>query len=756
MRIPRLETINNAMTAEEAKAEIARLTTELEQHNRLYYVDASPEISDAAYDRLYRQLEDLERQFPELVSSGSPTQRVGGEPIEGFEQMEHRLPMLSIDDVFSEQELADFFSRLQRLTGLERIPMTVEPKIDGVAVSLIYRGGDLENAVTRGDGVSGDVVTSNVRTMQTVPLRLPAGAPALLEVRGEIFMPNDAFAALNLQRDEAGLPAFANPRNSTAGTLKLLDPREVAKRPLEFLAHGFGAVEGLQLETMGEFFELLKDIGIRANHPIWHVETLGEIQAKIEELDKLRHQLPYGTDGAVIKVDSLAMQRELGSTSRAPRWAAAFKFPPEQKETLLKEITVQVGRTGVITPVAELEPVLISGTTVARATLHNQDEIDRKDVRVGDTVVIEKAGEIIPAVLAVVKEKRPADSQPFVLFDYVRGRCPSCDGPIIREQGKVAWRCINFNCPAQAVNRIKQFASRKALDIEGLGESVAVKLVESGMARSPVDLFSLSEKQLAELELDPAKMESGELSKPRRFGELRARTLLAALQAAISEKPLSRWIYAMGIPQVGDSASRELSRLCPDLVSLPQCEVLEMIRERGEKDTWCKENPYRPGKEIISEEEKERRKAIHDEYKPRIAELSEVLSPYQVGSELGAVAAGNLLDFFASDTGRAVLERLNALGISPKSDNYAPKPAASGAGGLPLAGKSFVITGTLSAPRDEFKRLIESKGGKVSGSVSKNTDYLLSGEGGGSKRDKAEKLGVAVISEDEFSSLAGD
>ncbi len=744
------------MTTAEAKAEIARLSTELERHNRLYYVEAAPVLSDAEYDRLYRQLEDLEKQFPELVSSESPTQRVGGGPIEGFEQMEHRLPMLSIEDVFSEQELANFFSRLQRLTGRERIPMIVEPKIDGVAVALIYRDGRLEQAVTRGDGVSGDVVTSNVRTLQTVPLRLSKAAPALLEIRGEIFMPNAAFAALNEQRDEAGLPAFANPRNSTAGTLKLLDPREVAKRPLEFLAHGFGAVEGWQLESMSDFFGLLKEIGIRGNQPVWKVETLAEIVARIEELDKLRHELPYGTDGAVVKVDSLATQLELGATSRAPRWVAAFKFPPEQKQTLLKEITVQVGRTGVITPVAELEPVLISGSTVSRATLHNQDEIDRKDIRVGDTVVVEKAGEIIPAVLAVVKEKRPSESQPYVLFDQVRGECPSCEGPIIQEPGKVAWRCINFDCPAQAVNRIIQFASRKALDIEGLGESVAVKLVENGLVRSPIDLFSLSEKQLAELELDPAKMESGELSKPRRFGELRTRTLLATLQRAIREKPLSRWIYAMAIPQVGDSTSRELSRLCPDLASLPGCEVLAMIRERGEKETWCRDHPQRPGKETISEQEQQRRKAIHEEYKPRIAELGELLKPYQVGPELGPVAAGNLLDFFASDTGRSVLERLAALGISPQSDNFAPKPAESDAENLPLAGKTFVITGTLSAPRDEFKRRIEDKGGKVTGSVSKNTDYLLSGEGGGSKRDRAEQLGVAVISERELGEMTGE
>jgi len=756
LRLPGLEAINRAMTSEEAKADIARVSDELDHHNRLYYVEASPEVSDAEYDKLYRRLEDLEQQFPDLVSADSPTQRVGGEPIDGFEQLAHRLPMLSIDDVFSEDEVASFFARLQKLTGLETIPLIVEPKIDGVAISIIYVDGQLKNAVTRGDGVTGDVVTSNVRTIRSLPLRLPDSAPALLEIRGEVFMPNLAFAELNEQREEAGMPTFANPRNSTAGTLKLLDPREVAKRPLDFLAHGFGAVEGLELASMSEFFSLLEKMGVRGNHPVWQVETLEEILLGIAELDKLRHELPYGTDGAVIKVDSLVMQGELGATSRAPRWASAFKFPPEQKETLLKEITVQVGRTGVITPVAELESVLVSGTTVSRATLHNQDEIERKDVRVGDTVIIEKAGEIIPAVVQVVKEKRSKDSKPFVLFDHVQGRCPSCDGPIVREEGKVAWRCINFDCPAQAVNRIRQFASRKALDIEGIGESVAVKLVKSGIVRSPLDLFTLSGEQLANLELDPAKMESGELSKPRRFGEKRARSVLGTLQRAAEEKPLSRWIYAMGIPQVGESASRELSRLCPDLASLPQCEVLGMIRERGEKENWCKEHPYRPGKEVISEEEKVLRKATHDEYKPRISELGEALSVYQVASELGGVAAGNLVDFFESDTGRAVLERLSALGICPRSDNFAPRPAAGGAEGLPLAGKTFVITGTLSKPRDEFKRLIESKGGKVTGSISKSTDYLLSGEGGGSKRDKAENLKVLVIGEEELERMSSE
>ncbi|MCF6312488.1 MAG: NAD-dependent DNA ligase LigA [Verrucomicrobiales bacterium] len=746
------------MTSEEAKIEIERLSRDLARYDRWYYVEAAPEISDAEYDVLYRQLEVLEGEFPQWLSTESPTQRVGGQPIEGFEQLAHRLPMLSIDDVFSREEVTAFFVRLQKLTGLQQLDLIVEPKIDGVAVCLIYVNGCLQNAATRGDGMEGDVVTSNVRTMQSVPLRLPEGSPELLEIRGEIYMPNEAFAELNRQRDEAGLAVFANPRNATAGSLKLLDPREVAKRPLEFLAHGFGAIEGLELASMNEFFELLKKLGIRGNQPLWRVHSLDEIFEKIEELDQLRHDLPYGTDGAVIKVNSLALQRELGATSRAPRWAAAFKFPPEQQQTLLKSITVQVGRTGVVTPVAELQPVLISGSTVARATLHNQDEIDRKDVRVGDTVVVEKAGEIIPAVVRVVKEKRPADSVPYVLFDVVGGKCPSCGEGIIREQGKVAWKCVNFFCPAKEVNQILQFASRKALDIDGIGESVAVKLVESGLAHAPLDLFSLTEDQLAALELDPAKMESGALSKPRRFGEKRAASVIQSLQKAISEKPLSRWIYSMGISQVGQSASREVSRLCEDFASLPDCEVIEMIRERGGREAWRKEHPYRHGKGFDSEQQRVENLQRHETYKARMVELDEVLAPYQVASELGGVAAGKLLVFLRSNRGQEVLARMAGLGICPKSDNYDPKPVdlEGGSEGLPLAGKTFVITGILSSPRDEFKRLIEEAGGKVTGALSKNTDYLLAGEGGGSKLVKAEKLGVEVISEEELGEMLGE
>ncbi|MDB4422510.1 NAD-dependent DNA ligase LigA, partial [bacterium] len=435
---------------------IAELRAELNRHNKLYYQDAQPEISDAEYDRLFRELEDLEKANPDLYDPNSPTLRVGGAPLDAFEQKAHLLPMLSIDDLFAEQEVADFFRRLQKGLGLDKIPLTVEPKIDGVACSLVYRNGSLEYALTRGDGTRGDDISQNVRTIRNIPLSLE-NAPPLLEVRGEIFMPSEGFAKLNEQRDEAGLDPFANPRNATAGTLKSLDPKVVASRPLAFLAHGLGANEGANLDTEDDFRKLLEQFQIPRNSPVWHVRTLDEILAAIRELDVKRHDLGHGTDGAVIKVLDFDQRETLGFTSRAPRWAAAFKYPPEQKETLLKDITIQVGRTGVLTPVAELEPVFVSGTTVSRATLHNQQEIERKDVRIGDTVLVEKAGEIIPSVVSVVVAKRPENTPAYLLPEALNYQCPSCHGPIEKPDGFVAWRCVNFECPAQAVTSITHF-----------------------------------------------------------------------------------------------------------------------------------------------------------------------------------------------------------------------------------------------------------------------------------------------------------
>ncbi len=703
------------MSRDETRAEIARLSAELERHNALYYESAAPEISDRDYDQLFRDLELLEEAFPDLASPNSPTRRVGGNVLEGFDQREHTVPMLSIDDVFSEDEMSNFFSRLEKNLGEMFIPVTIEPKIDGVAVALHYSNGELEYAVTRGDGRRGDVITENVRTIRSIPMRLPTEvAPAHLEIRGEIFMPNEGFAKMNRERDEEGLPTFSNPRNSAAGTLKLLDSKEVAKRPLDFIAHGFGRIDGLTLDSVMEFRALLKSLNLPTNEPFWQTDTLDGVLSAIRELDEKRHSLAYGTDGAVVKVDSLDWQNQLGATSRAPRWASAFKYPPEQKETVLREITVQVGRTGTLTPVAELDAVLVSGTTVRRATLHNQDEIDRKDVRIGDTVVIEKAGEIIPAVVKVVMEKRPENSIPFKLYDFVDGKCPSCGSQIEQAEGFVAWKCVNFSCPAKAANQIKQFVSRKALDIDGVGNIVAEKLVEREWATSVLDLFELEEEKLGNFNL-------GTDDNPRMLGSKNAAKIVQTLAAA-KTAPLYRWIYGLGIPQVGESASRELSRLHRNFRELAESPILNELRTF--KTTQRKED-------------------------------SEFLAPYKIASEVGLTVAAKTLDYFEGDTGRKLLARLEELAIDPQSDNYAPVPAEAAEGKtLPLAGKTLVITGTLSSPRDAVKGKILSLGGKVSGSISKNTDYLLAGEGGGSKRDKAESLEVSIISEADLDAMA--
>ncbi len=734
---------------------IGELRALLDHHNRLYYNKATPDISDAEYDLFFRELENLEAKYPEFHDPNSPTLRVGGAPIEGFQQIQHAVPMLSIDDVFElgaeamqksdatrpEQELIEFYQRLQKNLKREDIAVTIEPKIDGAAVSLLYQNGKLVYAATRGDGRTGDDVTHNVRTIRSIPLDLkfqqvadstpnvdleelpyhhtnepnplpntPSTIPALLEVRGEIFMPNEAFATLNAERDEAGLPTFANPRNSAAGTLKLLDPKIVAERPLAFLAHGLGAYDGPKLETEHDFHHLLATLGIPQNQPILTAHNLDELLEAVAKINHDRHALDYGTDGAVIKVLDRAEREQLGFTSRAPRWAAAYKFLPEQKETTLENIIIQVGRTGVLTPVAELTPVLISGSTVSRATLHNQDEITKKDIRLGATVLIEKAGEIIPAIVKVIRHVEAAI--PFSLYDCVGGKCPSCGGPISQEEGFVAWRCTNFACPAQAVTSIKHFAARKALDLDGLGEIVAEALVRHGHCTTPLDLFNLTETTLANLNL-------GSEESPRRFGEKNAAKVLAALIAAKS-KPLHRWLYAMGIRQLGESAAKELSRLHRTIAEIPESAILaELLRDT--RATAKKQNDF--------------------------------LAKYSITGDVGPAVAETIISFFKSEAGQHVLTQLAQLGIDPVSDNYLPIAGESDLSALPLAGKTFVITGTLSTDRDAMKELIESKGGKVSGSVSAKTSYVLAGEGGGSKREKAEKLGVTILDEAALKAL---
>ncbi len=979
------------------ESRIARLRQLLDHHNHLYYSQGTSEIPDSEYDKLFRELEDLEKKNPSLTDPNSPTRRVGSTPLEGFSQIQHPVPMLSIDDVFElkdaeipEAELIAFYKRLQKNLGRENIAVTMEPKIDGVAVSLFYENGSLKYAATRGDGTTGDDVTQNVRTILNIPLTLekrifsaphisaelneefvfsstslaladptslgeypapyrvsakasgvdfetilpyehthgrssqnapvspahPQGSPqslarriqedsagnhgdnvgqrirreaesilewgadsdrilqagslhrliqnweklagqsehtvflareflrvvkftlppnfgaqgsilylrnltacnrifgddiwfhgiigteqgpafvisqpyvegtqptdrqvadwflsqgyeskghnrwlhpvtgvevadahtgnliktsdgelvpidlqvlkegnlterglesapqpesssipGVLEVRGEIFMPNSAFAALNESREEAGLPIFANPRNATAGTIKQLDSKIVATRPLAFLAHGLGAYEGEALESETDFHNLLDSVSIPRNQPVRIAQNLDEILEGIKFFSVHRHDLDHATDGVVIKVLDRAERETLGSTSRAPRWAAAYKFLPEQQETTLENISIQVGRTGVLTPVAELTPVFISGSTVSRATLHNQDEIAKKGIYIGAKVLVEKAGEIIPAIVKVLDPDPTAIA--YNLHDAVEGKCPSCQAPITQEEGFVAWRCTNFECPAQAVTAISHFAARKALDIDSMGEIVAEALVRHGHATSPLDLFSLTEETLANLNL-------GTEESPRRFGEKNAAKVISSLQSA-RQKPLNKWLFAMGISQLGESAAKELSRLHKNLTDLPNSEILaELLKDT--RPTAKKQNP--------------------------------LLASYAITGDVGPAVAESILTFFQSEAGQHTIQRFAELDLNPAADNFAPKPAE--APKLPLTGKTFVITGTLSHDRDHFKTLIEKNGGKVSGSVSKKTDYLLAGESAGSKFEKSMQLGVRILDEQALADL---
>ena len=768
-----------------AAKRIAELRDQLNHHNRLYYNEAAPEISDSAYDALFHELKDLETKNPELDDANSPTKRVGGEPLEHFSQIDHLVPMLSIEDVHelkdSEIEipnhgegmslfaapteedphaaagrLAEWFTKLEK-TIAPGTELTIEPKIDGVAVSILYRDHQLAYAATRGDGTTGDDITANIRTIGSIPLTLPDDAPNLLEVRGEVFMNDADFAKLNEQRDEEGEPAFVNSRNATAGTLKQLDPKLVAKRPLDCIFHSFGKVETRSYGTMAQFHQLLPQWGFAATKWLRNAITREELLDAVAELNLDRHGFAYATDGAVVKVNQIDLHAELGATSRFPRWACAYKFLPEQKETLLKAITIQVGRTGVLTPVAELEPVFVSRTTVSRATLHNEEEIQRKDIRIGDTVVVEKAGEIIPAIERVILEKRPADSVPFSLPAHVNYQCPSCHAPIEKPEGFVAWRCVNFACPAKAVTAIKHFGGRKALDIDGLGEAVAQKLVETGLAPTALDLFDLSCDDLANLMLDPAKNADGEAaSKERRFGEKRAQTLLDSLQRARTEMPLNRWLFAMGIPHIGESTAKELARLHENLTSLSESSILPAIAQAAQlEDEQKRISPRNKSNPPSNEQEKTERQNRYQELKNEITELKAAHRELNITPDLGPVAAQSLQSYLQSEAGQFVLNKLQELAINPSSHNYAPAgPALSEAvTDSAILGKTFVVTGTLSQPRDHFKALIEEHGGKVSGSISKKTDFLLAGEKAGSKLAKAESLEVEILNEEAFLAL---
>jgi DNA ligase (NAD+) len=663
------------MTESEGAAgkRIAALRTEIDEHNRRYYEESAPTISDRDYDRLYRELVELEERHPQFITPDSPTRRVGGEPLKAFSQVTHRAPMLSLDNTYSEEEVGAFYRRMEKLLPNEKIPVVVEPKVDGVAVSLLYEEGHLKYAATRGDGTKGDDITQNIRTIRSVPKQLKGGAPRLLEVRGEVFMTRQGFARLNVERSEAGLPVFANPRNSAAGSLKQLDPAITARRPLGLICYGTGAVEGIELTHHSQLFPLLKKLGLPCSERWWLANSLEEILADIRELEKVRHDFVYETDGAVVKVDSFAQRESLGMTAKSPRWAMAFKYETERVETKLRDILVQVGRTGVLTPVAALEPVVVSGSTVARATLHNEEEIERKDIRIGDTVVIEKAGEVIPAVVSVRTDLRDGSEKKF----RMPAECPVCGSKVVKDEGQVAVRCVNAQCPAQLKRRVEHFASRGAMDIEGLGAAMVEQLVSRGLVRQVSDIYRLTNEQLVGLE---------------RMGEKSVANLLGAIERS-KQQPLWRLLFGIGILHVGVSAARALADHFLSLEKLMQASSEELQRI----------------------------------------------------SDVGVVVGASISQFFREPGNREMIEKLRAAGLRLTSE-----PAKKAPNDSEIKGTTWVITGTLSRPREEIAEEILQRGGKVSGSVSKKTSYVLAGEEAGSKLEKARALGLRIVDEPEF------
>lgn len=688
------------MNAQEAQTKHRQLAEQIRKHDHAYYVLAQPAISDREYDLLYQELADLEKNFPQLISPESPTQRVGGQTLSEFVSVRHSVPMLSLDNIDSAStnpekrnrdkanKLANFISNThkeahKRNLPLEKLDWTVEPKIDGVAISLRYENGQFIQGLTRGNGEIGDDITANLCTIRSLPLRLVPGLkpfPAILEVRGEVFMSKEGFAKLNAERRKAGEPAFANPRNSAAGSLKQLDPKLVAARPLDVILYGIASFEsknGPAPATQLEIIDYLARAGFKTPEKIWRCQTADELLARISELESIAKTFAYETDGAVVKLNSVALRALLGDTAKGPRWARAYKYNPEQAETKLKAITIQVGRTGVLTPVAELEPVFISGTTVRRATLHNEDEIQRKDIRIGDTVRVEKAGEIIPAVLGVVG-KHPENAQPFNLSTAVDNQCPACGGKIQKskkDKDLVAWRCVNLQCPAQAKHRLSHFGARNALDIECLDDVVSGKLMERGLAKEPVDLFDLTVGQLGMLNL-------GVDDKPRLFGKKNAAKLIESLRRARTLS-LDRWILALAIPEINQITAKKLAKFHKNLRAVATSSLLHNVvwlKEKGEEEMrinpGSRKNKPKSGKDEIDGLRQQHIKLLSEIHKrldelekqgfAQVSEEKKQLRPPNYTTEVGPSAARSVLKWFASETGQRTLDRLDKLGIDPQ------------------------------------------------------------------------------------------
>jgi DNA ligase (NAD+) len=661
---------------------VQELRDAIRHHEERYYIHNAPEIADEEFDRLLHELERLEADYPELLTRDSPTQRVAGRPIEGFETVEHVVPMLSLDNAYSADELRAFDERVRRgaAAGGGPIDYVAEMKIDGLSIALTYEDGRLLRGATRGDGARGEDVTSNVRTIRAIPLRLRGGLPGRVEIRGEVYLPRESFARMNRERERAGEPLFANPRNAAAGTMRNLDPALVAKRGLsayvyQLVGTGPGAA-GMRFQSA--VIAAMRDWGLPVE-PHWtRCAGIDDVIAFCESWGDRRQALDFDTDGVVIKVDDLALRERLGATAKFPRWATAFKFPAQQKHTRLRHIRVNVGRTGAVTPYAELEPVVLAGTTVSMATLHNAEDVARKDLREGDTVVVEKGGDVIPKVIAPVPSLRPAGALPW----RMPAECPACGSTLQRDEEEVVWRCANSSCPARLRRSLEHFASRSAMNIEGLGESLVDQLVTRDVIRDCADIYALTAEQLAGLE---------------RMGKKSAANLMAQIDRS-RENDLSRLIYALGIRHVGEKAAATLARYLRTMEQLQTASV-------------------------------ERLQSV---------------------PEIGPVVAASVRQFFAEPRNVALVERLAKAGANMVSRT--PEPAVEAAG--PLAGKVFVLTGTLeSMTREAAAAALERLGARVAGSVSRKTDCVVAGADAGSKKDKAEKLGVRVIDEAQFRAL---
>ncbi len=655
----------------------AQLRRSIEYHNYRYHVLDDPELPDAEFDRLLVELRELEARHPELVTPDSPTQRVGGAPSDEFQEVRHRVPMLSIDNAFSREDVLAFDRRIRERLGSEaELDYSAEPKLDGLAISVTWEHGHLVRAATRGDGTTGEDVTANVRTIRSIPLRLRGTAPALLEVRGEIFISNAGFKRLNAEAMARGDKVFVNPRNAAAGSLRQLDPNVTATRPLDVFFYALGVLEGATLpQTHTEVLAMLRDWGLRVSPEVKQVRGAAGCLEYFDDMARRRPSLAYQIDGVVYKVDRLALQRELGFVSRAPRWSVAHKFPAEEALTVLRAVEFQVGRTGALTPVARLEPVFVGGVTVSNATLHNMDEVERKDVRLGDTVVVRRAGDVIPEVARVLLERRTAEAGRISLPSV----CPVCGSPVIRDADAAVARCTGgYRCSAQRKERLRHFASRRALDIEGLGEKLVDQLVDAELARSPADLFTLTQPALAALE---------------RMGAKSADNILAAIERS-KTTTLARFLFALGIREVGEATAAALAQ---------HFGAIEPLMEAD-------------------------------------------LETIQQVPDVGPVVAAHVQTFFADPLNRKLVEDLRSAGVNWPAATVQP------IGEQPLAGLTFVLTGTLEAmSREEAEEALRALGAKTSGSVSRKTSYVVAGSDAGSKLRKAVELGVPVLDEQSLS-----